>query len=614
MKKSLSLKILIASLFLTVCSSTIFAQNLMREIPLKQQIENSSLVLEGKVIAKESFMGSNNNIYTVNTLEVYKVFKGEGISQVKVITKGGAVGFNHQIVTHSLELNIGDLGVFNLNGKTVSSTHGITSNDSRVFYVYSGSQGFYKYNLYDDVVVNPFKGKKGITAVFYKEIIGYTKLNYKEVKPFNVKNETSKSRQIKRALVPTAISFAPTTVSAGTGTTIVISIAGGATGNFGEAQGKVSFRNADSGGEDNGFPDYIDALDTQITNWTSSSITVQVPSKSGTGNIRVTDASQNVIDSSVDLIVTHAELNVNATFNIGNETKTYAYPTRLVNNDGSGGYVWQMESSFDAEEQHLGSKADYIAALETWRCETGLNFTIGPVTSIDEAVLDGVNVIRFDDGSELGDGVLGQTSYYFMGCGSSPDNYEVFANEMDMVFDSGETWHFGSGLPGFEIDFQSVALHELGHAHQLGHVIEDNDDVMHFSIGLAEQIRVLSPNNMLAGGNVQIRNESGTPSCFSGKSAMETYDCNLSVTDQELENAISIYPNPTNGIFYIKNRSAISLDKAIIYDVSGRLILEQDISNDSNLKTINLVGVSKGMYFINLFSDNGIISSKLVID
>jgi len=185
---------------------------------------------------------------------------------------------------------------------------------------------------------------------------------------------------------------------------------------------------------------------------------------------------------------------------------------------------------------------------------------------------------------------------------------------MDMVFDSGETWHFGSGLPGFEIDFQSVALHELGHAHQLGHVIEDNDDVMHFSIGLAEQIRVLSPNNMLAGGNVQIRNESGTPSCFSGKSAMETYDCNLSVTDQELENAISIYPNPTNGIFYIKNRSAISLDKAIIYDVSGRLILEQDISNDSNLKTINLVGVSKGMYFINLFSDNGIISSKLVID
>ena len=75
MKKSLSLKILIASLFLTVCSSTIFAQNLMREIPLKQQIENSSLVLEGKVIAKESFMGSNNNIYTVNTLEVYKVFQ-----------------------------------------------------------------------------------------------------------------------------------------------------------------------------------------------------------------------------------------------------------------------------------------------------------------------------------------------------------------------------------------------------------------------------------------------------------------------------------------------------------------------------------------------------------
>lgn len=615
MKKSLFTKLITTSLCLVLFASSTWGQELIREVTLSKQVQNSSLIIEGKVISKKAFFGAGNNIYTLNTIDVYKVFKGESVSQVNIVTKGGAIGSNIQMVTHSLELNTGDLGVFNLNSSDIPYSD-INNISDKAFRVYSGSQGFYKYNIYDDVVVNTFTGMKGITGFYYKELMRFTKRDFTEIKAFIVKNETSKLRQTKRALVPTAISFSPTSVSAGTGETITITIPGGAPGNFGSQQGKVSFRNADSGGIDNGLPDYIDALDTQVTNWTTNSITVEVPSDAGTGNIRVTDASQNVIDSSSDLEVKYSELNVNAVFNVGGETKTYAYPTRLVDNDGSGGYIWQMEISFDAESQHPGSKADYTAALDTWSCETGLNFTIGSPTPIDEAVEDGVNVIRFDNGNELDEGVLGQTTYSFRGCGTSLENYEVYANEMDMVFDDGESWYFGNdgGGPGIEIDFQSVALHELGHAHQLGHVIDDSDDVMHYSIGFGEQLRVLSTDNKGAGSNVQDRSQSAVPMCFSGKSPMDEYDCQLSVTGQELENAISIYPNPTRGVFYIKNRSSVSLEKAVIYDVSGRLILELNISNNSNIETINLTGVSKGVYFINLHSDNGIISSKLLVD
>ena len=164
--------------------------------------------------------------------------------------------------------------------------------------------------------------------------------------------------------------------------------------------------------------------------------------------------------------------------------------------------------------------------------------------------------------------MLGQTTYSFQGCGTSLSNYEVFVEEIDLVFDDGEAWHFGSGLPGFEIDFQSVALHELGHAHQLDHVIDDNDDVMHYSIGLGEQLRILSADNKLAGNNVQLRSESNVPVCFAGKSAMEGYDCQLSITDPELENVISIFPNPTSGLFNITNNSSVGLEKLFIYDAT----------------------------------------------
>jgi hypothetical protein len=278
-----------------------------------------------------------------------------------------------------------------------------------------------------------------------------------------------------------------------------------------------------------------------------------------------------------------------------------------------------METSFDADVEQSGAKANYLAALDTWRCETGLNFTIGDVTPVDEAVVDGINIIRFDNGDELEENVLGQTTYSFSGCGSSPSNYEFFADEIDMVFDDGMNWYYGpeDPGPGIQIDFQSVALHELGHAHQLGHVINDEDnDVMHYSIGFGEQQRTLFPDNIIAGGNVIDRSKTNGPIflCFEGKSPMSEYDCQLSITNEELENTIRIYPNPTNGVFYIKNTSSVRLEKAIIYDVSGRLILQQDVSNDSSLTTIDLTGVSKGVYFINLLSDNGIITSKLLVD
>ena len=108
--------------------------------------------------------------------------------------------------------------------------------------------------------------------------------------------------------------------------------------------------------------------------------------------------------------------------------------------------------------------------------------------------------------------------------------FEIYATTGKLVL---------SGLGFTQYDFQSVALHELGHGHQLGHVIDlsshtdNNGDIMYYAISNSEQQRVLHPDNITAGNYVQTINESSVPAfnCYSGTSAMTAYVCNLSVDD-----------------------------------------------------------------------------------
>jgi len=96
--------------------SSLNAQGLIKEVSLEKQIEKSSLLIEGEVLSKESFWDKDNeNIYTVNKIQVHKVFKGESLTTIDIITLGGVVGLKAEIVTPSLSLNVNDIGVFMLN-------------------------------------------------------------------------------------------------------------------------------------------------------------------------------------------------------------------------------------------------------------------------------------------------------------------------------------------------------------------------------------------------------------------------------------------------------------------------------------------------------------------
>lgn len=617
----LPVKLILAVLGSIMGLTTVCAQVSLKEISLKEQINNSSLVVEGQVISQKSFWDADHRlIYTAHTVDIYKVFKGEVVETIEVLTLGGVVGLNAMIASNTLKLREGNVGVFTLYDSKVSLYSKGTSKN-KIFQAYSSLQGFYKYNLHHNAALNPFNKKQGVQSSFYNEIMIHTKSSYIEVADFNVNNEHQKLIKSNRALILGITDFSPSTRTAGTGSTIIINGT-----DFGDTQGKVGFANADSGGVSMGFPDYINALDTQVVSWTSTQIEVEVPDFAGTGKIRITHNDTSTLESTTDLTITYAQNNVIADFGGGFQ----AFETQHYDDNNSGGYTWEMYTDFFNETEpgiiETGYKAAFLRAFESWRCATKINWEVSAtVTTIDvigkdddpadgELEADGTNVIRFDNGSELDAGVLGRCTSWYQVFGCSPIVWRV--GDLDIVFDDDANWYFGGGtIASGEFDFETVALHELGHGHQLGHVINPNN-VMHYILTSGTANTTLDANSISAANNIQSRSTTnqacGTPFM---PPLMTNYSgsCGLNVENFTLENSISLYPNPTKKEFFIKS-TIVNLDKVEIYDVSGRLISQIDVSNASRTIPVNLAGASKGMYFVNIHSDINFITKKLVIE
>lgn len=263
--------------------------------------------------------------------------------------------------------------------------------------------------------------------------------------------------------------FTPASVSAGTGSQVTINGSGFGAGPA-SATRFVEFADADNGGTTGVKPALI-----QYAAWSDNQIIVIIPDGAGTGAINVTNGSTTGVSTS-KLTISYALLN-SGTFSI-----------KHVNKNGLGGYTWQLEKAFDANSS---VKNSFLKSLSAWKCLSGINWSIGVPTPANQTGNDGINIVRFDTGDELPPGVLGVAYTYYRNCGGN--NWEI--TESDLVFDKERNWNFEDALPTpSQSDFQSVVLHELGHAHNLGHVI-DASDLMHYAIAAGTSRRNFSQGN-----------------------------------------------------------------------------------------------------------------------
>ncbi len=470
------------------------------ESTLEDRVATSPIVFEGEVIFRQSFWNvTHDYIYTLQKIKINQVLKGSGVSsEVELITYGGTVYPDKIEVFPSLSLSVGEVGLFFVRKSQVKLDR-ITTNALPQYEGNFSSSSVVRYNLKESTASDEFVKYGDILSQFYPrlEALGL------QLKPVRIKKYISKSIKARGVLAVSITNFNPGTTTAGTFS--VLTINGSGFGNT-RGTGSVAFSNADNGGASIS----VLPLSTGYVSWSDTKIEVEVPTRSGTGKFRVTNSTGEQKVSATSLTVR---------YNISNVNYNNRYRrTNLVNSDNSGGYLFVFQTDFN---NNANAKNAYIRALDTWRCSGGTQvyFDDGGSTATDVAAKDGENVIRFDNGNELPNNVLGRSTSYWTGCNGGND---WFLSETDIVFDDGTNWNYDAAsgsTAGNQIDFESVALHETGHSHQLGHVINTND-VMHYSIGAGTERRSLNTDD-LDGGNDVINWSSGV--C--GKPAMNVYSC-----------------------------------------------------------------------------------------
>ena len=478
------------------------------KINLQDKIDKASIIVEAKVIAQRSFWNDEHTmIYTDNTLQVYKSFKGKTISkQINVITQGGSVGNKALVVSDMLQLHKSETGMFFCVENALKLHSPSTKNI--LYDVYSSGQGFLKYDMKNNTASAPFVTYKNIKRDLYSLIKSRTGVAAQVIdNSFDTDNSSIlHDSAVSNGTAATLTSFSPVTVHAGAlndPTNNVLTINGAGFGNSPSGSAGLNFKD---GNNDHSDPDYFIAYNSPyIVSWADTKIVVKVPDQAATGKFSVVLNDGTTTVSSTSLNVFFAVLD--AAFTIGS-TDVAAEP-RLVDANGSGGYTCQYSTSTagkGVDFSNSTAKATFERALTTWKEIAGANLITGNTTTTQKIADDNVNVIEFDNTNtsvpNMADGVLEATYSWFSACTAGTGlstaqktGFDILVRNDAVSKGTKITLEDGPCFPATNTyDLEMIFLHEIGHALNLAHINDDYEDggnayitlnpskVMHYSI------------------------------------------------------------------------------------------------------------------------------------
>ncbi|MWB95869.1 T9SS type A sorting domain-containing protein [Flavobacterium sp. GA093] len=97
---------------------------------------------------------------------------------------------------------------------------------------------------------------------------------------------------------------------------------------------------------------------------------------------------------------------------------------------------------------------------------------------------------------------------------------------------------------------------------------------------------------------------------FKDDTASYSANCTLGL-EESVFDLVAVYPNPTKGVVHVDN---IALEKATVYNTLGQLVKTVTLDSGDTSNTIDLSGLSKGVYYIYLISGDAASAKKIIVE
>ncbi|MBO6518330.1 MAG: T9SS type A sorting domain-containing protein, partial [Bacteroidia bacterium] len=100
---------------------------------------------------------------------------------------------------------------------------------------------------------------------------------------------------------------------------------------------------------------------------------------------------------------------------------------------------------------------------------------------------------------------------------------------------------------------------------------------------------------------------------FQGPESPATPD-DMSSVEVVTNGALSVYPNPSDGMFTLSLSKSLRLNKVEVFSLTGRKVYSKDLSESLVIHRIDLFGLNPGLYLMHMTSGEDTYQQKIVIE